>query len=318
MGVSIPRLLPLVRVYPFHLLVDIAPSYLLWNPVCRRPIPHAPVSSEETCKRTHDMTVPSEANVDEAARCIDLAEECVRKLQFEKAVKYCKQAARYGWAIQPAFHAKKIRLHPGSVTATRASRLMQSSQEAVASGRAPRISETTAPGRAAPRAPEGRRSDPSAAGGGTQPAASSASSPPPPPTPSPLQEMSFAGTLRRCARRTQRFVQAASNATLAPFGIVPSYRIPVFAVYSAIVVVLLYKMAFVWPEGTAGNAHAHSHHRRGGRAMPSHTPHAEGWNFIGFMPGDVSYVSDGFSFFAPFGTMMLFSIAMNMLGAVVR
>eukprot|EP00754_Rhynchopus_humris_P000483 Rhum_TRINITY_DN1029_c0_g1::Rhum_TRINITY_DN1029_c0_g1_i1::g.3140::m.3140 len=251
------------------------------------------------------MTVPSEANVDEAARCIDLAEECVRKLQFEKAVKYCKQAAR---------------LHPGSVTATRASRLMQSSQEAVASGRAPRISETTTSGRAEPGASEGRRSDPSAASGGTQPAASSASSsPPPPPTPSPLQGMSVAGTLRRCARRTQRFVRAASNATLAPFGIVPSYRIPVFAVYTAIVVVLLYKMMFVWPDVPAGNAHAHSHHRRGGgRTVPSHTPHAEGWNFVGFMPGDVSYVSNGFSFFAPFGTMMLFSIAMNMLGAVVR
>eukprot|EP01063_Lacrimia_lanifica_P026770 TRINITY_DN3661_c0_g2_i1.p1 TRINITY_DN3661_c0_g2~~TRINITY_DN3661_c0_g2_i1.p1 ORF type:complete len:266 (+),score=54.14 TRINITY_DN3661_c0_g2_i1:52-798(+) len=232
------------------------------------------------------------ANQDEALHCVDLAVDFMKKLQFEKAVRFCQKA---------------VRLSPGTPAAAAAARLQANAERELASGRAPRVAE------AGGGAMGSRNPNPAAA-------ASSAQAPPreqprpdaqpqqqqPQPQPQAGHAAGPAGAAAgpsfsdRAALRVFRYLERC--------GILPSYHLPIVAVYSAIAGLLLYRLLSA---GFGSAAPVPPRRAAAGRAV-DHT----GLSLWGlFLPGDVVYSAPGVYFCAPFATMAAVSYILSLLSA---
>ena len=89
-------------------------------------------------------------------------------------------------------------------------------------------------------------------------------------------------------------------------GIVDEYRTQIVAVYCMILIVASYKFVFAplfFPQAPR-------------RVWPTPPPPvaASGWSFFTILPGDISYVSPGFSFYAPLVSVFVVTKVFEVIG----
>eukprot|EP01062_Namystynia_karyoxenos_P056097 TRINITY_DN4704_c0_g2_i2.p1 TRINITY_DN4704_c0_g2~~TRINITY_DN4704_c0_g2_i2.p1 ORF type:complete len:263 (+),score=80.40 TRINITY_DN4704_c0_g2_i2:61-849(+) len=251
------------------------------------------------------------ANRAEAQRCVDLAKDSVRALQFAKAERYCEKA---------------LRMCPGE---SEAQRLLQTVREQIASGRAPVVSDSPSQQPAAGRAAPAAAAAPQGAGGGGAAAAAAPGAPPPAAAPAAAASgpppLPPGGIPSDCPHR----FLAPVYRWLQRRGIVHGYRTKVLVVWTLVLIAVAGRL--LRPDPWAADGQQQQQQQQQRRAAPERSQTAEGrgdrgWGpgraygmedssglsfTSGLLPGDITYSGEGTYFFMPLASMMVLPIVLQ-------